>query len=352
MALETRAETTPAGPSKHLSLTEGALLGALAALIILSSGIPLLGFFTALAAPVPFVVVSVRHGVRASFLSLLVAFCLTAMLTGPVTAVYLVLVGGSEGLIIGLLNHARVRGARLVLLGTVATALSFAFSYYCIEQAFGLDEPIPRMFARMSERMEKMAPSLPFPDDESRRLFLRQVRSTELMFRIYFEVPIFFFLSGGCFYFLFDYHLCRWFCSRLGIELEPLPGFSSWRLPSWIGAACFVVLLSPPRLPPADRVPDEIPVSLSLMFNLFLAAMVVLWVFGLSFAYGGVRAWLAAHARSSKRSSGVAAAVFPALLAAMAMLLPLPFVFLGFFSSLSTPSGTSGDSLERRAGGG
>ncbi|HHV19081.1 MAG TPA: DUF2232 domain-containing protein, partial [Thermoanaerobacterales bacterium] len=73
------------------SLVEGALLAAINIILsIMAIYMPILGTFATLIWPVPIVILGIRHGIKTSILSTVVAGIFVAILSGPFQAITIV----------------------------------------------------------------------------------------------------------------------------------------------------------------------------------------------------------------------------------------------------------------------
>ena len=89
-------------PANTKSLVEGALLAAINIILsIMALYMPILGTFATLVWPVPIVILGIRHGLRTSILSTVVAGIFVAILSGPFQAVNIVISFGLIGIAMG-----------------------------------------------------------------------------------------------------------------------------------------------------------------------------------------------------------------------------------------------------------
>jgi uncharacterized protein YybS (DUF2232 family) len=200
-------------------------------LALINMYVPFLGIVAIFVLPVPVVLVQLRYGMRQALLTAIVSGILLAALVGPVEALLLFSFFGIIGLTFG---HAFRRGlspAWAVMAGTVAVSLSWAISMLMTFLVLNLS-PID-MLNRMYDAM-----TAAFAMYEQWNLISPEARAQlvaawELMRdQAYHILPASFAIGAAASSYL-TYQLIRPVLGRLGHRLEPFPGFSQWKAPSY-----------------------------------------------------------------------------------------------------------------------
>lgn len=124
---------TPSAWVDALSLAEGGLLADVAVILeLVRIYLPLVGEVFALLVPMPFVLLTLRRGLRATVLAVVVGTLLVSMITGPHFG-WRMGVSGIVGLALGFAIRARLRPALVVVVGSVITSLAlYAFFWATI----------------------------------------------------------------------------------------------------------------------------------------------------------------------------------------------------------------------------
>ncbi|MDN5361678.1 YybS family protein [Moorella sp. Hama-1] len=111
------------------SLAEGALMAALAAVLVLSGYfIPPLQLLTNIVWTVPIVVLVVRQNLRLGLMATFIAGVVIALFTGPVNAVLLFAQFAALGLVYGYLFKIKAGAGRMITVGAVVSLLSLLLS--------------------------------------------------------------------------------------------------------------------------------------------------------------------------------------------------------------------------------
>lgn len=112
-------------PTDTKSMIEGALLAAITIILsIISLYMPVLGVFASLVWPVPIVILGVRHGLRISILSTIVAGIFVAILSGPLQAFTVVFGFGLIGIVMGWAIKKDFSPFKVLIMGGIASLIS------------------------------------------------------------------------------------------------------------------------------------------------------------------------------------------------------------------------------------
>lgn len=120
--------------NKHITtrgLVEGALMAALAFVLILGSTLPLLGIFFTLVLSLPITIATVRHGSFTGGLSAFLAALLTGLFLGPLSALSVGLQYMLLGWIFGYMLYHRKSSSKTLQAGVLTAAVS-ALLLFCI----------------------------------------------------------------------------------------------------------------------------------------------------------------------------------------------------------------------------
>jgi len=255
------------------SLTEGALLAALTALVALL--VALFGSPGLVAAPLPLFVLTYRRGIRTALLSAVVAGLVLTPFFGFPQGLLFVAAFAPVGLVQGVVARRGGEGVagRAVLLGAavglVVTVLSLVVTRYVV----GLD-PLQALVEAQGKAAQAAA-------DLSRRLGAppQQVQQMEQLahqmpqlVRTILPAAV---VLGVLVWAYGAYALARHVMRRLGTELPGFPPILTWRLPP-VGA----VVLALPVLAGAVLQPWVPQLARVLAANGFMAGVMVFAFFG------------------------------------------------------------------------
>ncbi|MDR7521708.1 MAG: YybS family protein [Armatimonadota bacterium] len=279
------AVAPPPRQTRTHGLTEGAVLAALVALLAIATRyIPVVGMATVWLCPLPLAVLVIRHGLRIAALAGIVATLVGVLLAGPVVGFAILISFAPMGLVIGVGAQRHWPAARVVLLGTVASALSTAASFLGLMG--GGATSLAAMAAEMTETMER---STAMMTDLYVRWGLPKAQADAIaaQFREFGRLlpsllPAILTTSAATAAWL-NYEVARRVLHRFGYHLAALPPMGAWRLPSWaVWALPLGYLLSAAgaqaRLPELERAGAGVVLTLMLAFMLqgMLAAWVIL----------------------------------------------------------------------------
>jgi uncharacterized protein YybS (DUF2232 family) len=226
-----RTKASGASEVKTRSLVEGALLaGVTVVLALLGFYVPVLGLIIVFLWPVPIALIHIRHGLRTSILTVVVAGLVLTTFVGPVEALVMSASFGLVGLAFGISFEKKFSAGKTVMIGAIALLLSFAISIG-ISAAF-LDFSLGEMETQLREAFEGAT-------EVYRRLGLNDENIAEAKkywdtilstFRIIFPAA---FAGAGIFNAFLNFEVSRLVLRRLGYVIDPLPPFDSWRIPRW-----------------------------------------------------------------------------------------------------------------------
>ncbi len=255
------------------SLTEGALLAALTALVALL--VTLFGSFGLVAAPLPLFVLTYRRGLRTAVLSAVVAGLVLSPFFGFPQGLAFVGVFAPVGLVQGFV--ARKGEGRLALrtvlwgagVGLLVTLVSLAVTRFLI----GLDplETVVKVQVQAAQSAADLSRRLGAPPQQVQQMELLAQQMPNLLRTILPAALVF----GVALWSYGSYTLARHVMRRLGTELPGFPPILTWRLPPVGG----IVLVGPVLVGVALQpwLPD---LARMLVANGFMLSVLTLAFFG------------------------------------------------------------------------
>ena len=258
--------------------TGGAMLAVVAAVIALATYIPIIGAFLFLAAPVPIVLSTLRHGIKVGILTALLCTILLFVFMGPGQAILFFVASGSQGVLIGSLVRWKPNPLRLMLTGMIATVALTIFSVHFGAYMMGLSEPLQDMKQAMDMTMKQtkklMSMMGPLPPEQQKMQDEMMDQQKKVMDAL-LSVPLFFFVIAA-FGFVFNYYVNKWVLHRLDEELPDLPAFRDWRMPSWLGLLLILSVLAMPIKDANSLFANP------LYFNVFMIMRMAFFLVGLA----------------------------------------------------------------------
>ena len=218
---------------KTTGLTEGAILAALVALFAIATRyLPLIGMATALLCPLPLAVLVIRQGFRVAAIAGVAAGLVGAALAGPLVGLGILISFAPMGIAIGIGAGQGWSAARIVLVGTLVSAVSTAVSF------LGLLGGGP---TSLSEMIQEMNAATDRSIAAAGALYARmgmskaQIEALSVQFREFGKVLPYLLpgmlVFGAAFAAWLNYEVARRVLARFGYRLMTLPPASSWRLP-------------------------------------------------------------------------------------------------------------------------
>ncbi|MCR4398926.1 MAG: YybS family protein [Firmicutes bacterium] len=233
-------------------LVEGALLAAVAVVLaLIGFYVPLVGVVVVFLWPVPVALVHLRHGLRVSVLTVVVAGLVLTTFVGPLEAVGMVVTFGFAGLALGVCFDRKVSPSFTVLVGAVAALASSAVGML-ISFIFLKVSPV-QMMTEMVEAFQQANNAVGNSSfmqwmqglglvrgeqlEETRKIWDTTMQAMRMLFPAVF----------GCSALLIsvlNFETARAVLTRLGYRVEPLPPFETWRLPTSAALGIIVGILS------------------------------------------------------------------------------------------------------------
>jgi uncharacterized protein YybS (DUF2232 family) len=219
-------------PANTKSLVEGALLAAINIILsIMALYMPILGTFATLVWPVPIVILGIRHGLRTSILSTVVAGIFVAILSGPFQAVNIVISFGLIGIAMGWAINKKLSPFKVLSIGGAASLISKVALVFITMLVIGIN-PLTEEINLLKESFS-MAGSLyeklgmdPQTVETTIESFTRSLELLPLV------IPGVFIMASALDTFL-TYIVTKAVLSRMGQRLEDLTPFWLWRFPDF-----------------------------------------------------------------------------------------------------------------------
>ncbi|MDD4836254.1 MAG: YybS family protein [Dethiosulfovibrio sp.] len=248
------------------SLVESSLLTGMAVVLFLAARyLPVAGIVLSLLCPAPLVILGLRHRPKMSFVGLVVATAIVALLTGPASAISFCLGFGVLGVGLGILASRLDQAVDIMLYGVVVSLVSKLALMVVLTKMTGVN-PFDPDVDQIRATMEKVFSMYGGQDLSSVK---EQVEQTIKAIPLMFPAMLTMASAVDC---LLSYWVSRKVLARIGgIVLPSLPPFAQWRFPKsllWAFAFSMVILLFEGSLrdPLLSRVGLNLRLLISMMF--------------------------------------------------------------------------------------
>lgn len=276
------AGATRAGATR--ALVEGALLAAVAAVLLLVVGYVPLGGFLVFLAPTPVVVAVVRHGLRLGVLVALTTALLLIGFLGPLPAAMVGVFLAGIGLPLGIGVRRGSAPQTTIALTAAGFAAVFAVSIGASLLLMGIN-PLHELLRAYQESVrlgQDLMARLGLPEAAREQQRAMWEATLELLRRLLPAVVVSSAFAGA----FFTYLGAGAVLGRLGHAVPELPPFARWRLPAWASWAFLAAVLADAALARAGLAAWRPPLG-NVIFLLSLA----FFVHGLATAYYFLRRW-------------------------------------------------------------
>ena len=248
------------------SLVESSLLTGMAVVLFLAARyLPVAGIVLSLLCPAPLVILGLRHRPKMSFVGLVVATAIVALLSGPASAISFCLGFGVLGVGLGILASRLDQAVEIMLYGVVVSLVSKLALMVVLTKMTGVN-PFDPDVDQIRATMEKVFSMYGGQDLSSVK---EQVEQTIKAIPLMFPAMLTMASAVDC---LLSYWVSRKVLARIGgIVLPSLPPFAQWRFPKsllWAFAFSMVILLFEGSLrdPLLSRVGLNLRLLVSMMF--------------------------------------------------------------------------------------
>jgi uncharacterized protein YybS (DUF2232 family) len=275
---------TVARPTRTQGLTEGAILAALVALLVVASRyFPPFAIVAQYLCPVPLAMLVIRHGVRIAAIAGVAAALIGVVLGGPLIGLAILIGVAPMGVAIGLGARQRWDPVRIIALAAVVSFISIAFSFAGVLAGgpSGTAGMLREMNASIERSIEWSAQlysriGIPLAEQQKRAQELRQFMSL---------LPYLFpgmLLMGAVAAAWLNYEVSRRILRRFGYQLATLPPMRMWRVPAaaaWLLPAALLIAFVSGRLgrpPVLESAAQSVLIVLSASFT--VNGLIAIWV--------------------------------------------------------------------------
>lgn len=218
---------------KTSAMVEAGIMAALAIVMaLISMYIPVIGVFVNFVWPLPVIICGMRHGLKWSVMTLIVASVIIAMIISPMEAFFLAAIFGLLGLILGECMRRHLPPMRLMLYGTVGAVLALVINIALSFMVLGIN-PIDVMFSSFNESLAQLAEY--YRENGMSEEDIRKTVEgyTEMLRMMKIIMPGAFLLSAPVLAFV-NYIAAKKILTKLGESFESLPPFTMLQIPGWI----------------------------------------------------------------------------------------------------------------------
>ncbi|WP_066155290.1 YybS family protein [Halalkalibacter krulwichiae] len=207
------------------TLTEGALLASVfAVILLLTTYVPFVGIITVWALPVPFVIFTVRRGLKPGLMlwvvSLLLAFLIGGLVTVPTAFIF-----GSAGLVIGELYRRKLSGFSVLIGAGLIYTFNMLLIFLALVFVVG-ENPMQLAVDLTREQLEFAESTLgSFGQGEDQLAMMLEMIDT-----LVYLAPVMI-VGVGITLAVITKLISYYVLKRLGHEVSALPAFRNWSFP-------------------------------------------------------------------------------------------------------------------------
>ena len=226
---------------KTSAMVEAGILAAIAIVMaLITIYVPVIGAFVNFVWPLPIIICGIRHGLKWSVLSLIVAGILIAMIISPMQAFFLAAIFGILGLILGECMRRHLPPGTLMFYGTLGGILALVINIVLSFLVMGID-PIEMIFTSFGDSLVQVA-EFQRSHGISEEDIQKSVASYQEMLRMMkIIMPAAFLLSAPIIAFV-NIWAAKKVMGRLGESFEDFPSFKLIQLPWPVLGLYFVSL--------------------------------------------------------------------------------------------------------------
>lgn len=214
-------------------MVEAGILAAVAIVMaLISMYVPVVGVFVNFLWPLPVIICGMRHGLRWSFMMLLVAAVILAMLISPVNAFFLAVIFGLLGLVLGECLRRNLNFEQTLFFGSIGAATALGLNFALSLLLLGIN-PIEMMFTSFHESLGQLTAYYQGQGMAEAEIKKIVDEYSELLRMMRMIMPGAFLLCAPLLVCL-NHWAARKILSRLGETFAPWPKFSRLLIPGWI----------------------------------------------------------------------------------------------------------------------
>ncbi|SDL14637.1 YybS family protein [Natronincola ferrireducens] len=255
--------------SNKKALIESALMASITSLFVVSTlYIPALSILLMLL-PVPFIILSVRHGTRYTILSFIIVSLLIGFLTGILYTAFVFIVFGPISVVMGYYTKRKKQPYEVIGLGTAASVLSIFFILQLISIISGIhiiDEIALMITAALDHQVEML-----------KTVNLDPVDVKEALNYMMMILPALIIIQSMIGTFI-NYYLATLAINRFKLMDQRLSEFSDFKLPNNIVLGSFIIFV----LSLSTRYIEGIQ-HISLIANVTIIFSVLFFLQGITF---------------------------------------------------------------------
>ncbi len=223
------------------AMVESGLITSLASVFILGGiYIPLLGYGLLLI-PVPFIIISTKHGIKYSLLSVVATSLIVGSLTEPLTALFVLLIAGLGPIIMGHMIKRDYSYGKVLIFSALAFILSMSISISLMTVFTGVSmiDMIQESFTMSKEMNESLFKGLGVDSIKADEAMEMVERAKNLAIMLIPSSII----AGGFMVSYINYLASRAILKRMGINIIKPTKFTHFRLPRNIVMGTLIILI-------------------------------------------------------------------------------------------------------------
>lgn len=226
------------------ALVEGAIFASVtAALGIMVYYMPLLsliGMFWA----TPIIIIGFRNGFKVSFISAAVAGAIVSIFTEPFSGLYLFMVFGISGIVMGWLMNKKVSPSVNITVSGLVLALCSVFGilfgfFIAGQSAAQVIEQLMKIMNESIDTTVSLYKSMGISEDQLSSIVTMMKEGITAMQYI---IPTLFLMNGMLFSFI-NFKAVKLILGRMKYQIEDVKPFSQWRLPDNFSLGMLVIVL-------------------------------------------------------------------------------------------------------------
>ncbi len=222
------------------AMVESSLITAIAVILTLAGiYIPLLGY-ALIFLPVPFIIIGVRHGIKYNVLSVVVASIIIGILTEPLRAIFISVIGGFSAVTMGYSIEKKYGFKKTLFFGVIASIMASIVSFTLMSYFAGINvkEMLEQSFTLGSQINQSIYKSLGSNPDELDEMNKVMENMKNMLIMLLPSSIIF----GSAMFAYLNYIVSGSILKRMGKPIEKPERFSYLRLPRNILMGSFIIL--------------------------------------------------------------------------------------------------------------
>ncbi|WP_088036662.1 YybS family protein [Evansella clarkii] len=227
-------------------IKEGAIsLGVYLLFILITLLVPVLGTFTLLLLPVPFLLFTNRHGLRPAIFLALFSLAVLFIITGPF-ALPLILSTAAGGIVTGELLRRKKHAFGALLGGSLAFIAAILINYIGSIVLLGIN-PVGEIQNVLRESVAASEDMLGFMGPQNEEAF---EAAYQFITHLGYIAPVMFVMFGAGYAFVVQWISSLWMRKKSGYITERFPPFREWSFPKsfiWYYLLTFILIFTDPE---------------------------------------------------------------------------------------------------------